>query len=44
MNDKIIKHQILKVLPSSVGNVVDKAVGMLWGYVEEIRIYYPGSL
>lgn len=44
MNDKTIRNQILSILPSSIGNVVDKAVGRMWNNVEEIRVYYPGSL
>ena len=39
MNAEIIKSQILKVLPTSIGSAIDIAVGSMWNNLEEIRIY-----
>lgn len=44
MENNIIKNQILRILPTSIGSVIEKAIENMWNCVEEIRIYYPGSL
>lgn len=39
-----IKNQLIKVLPNSVKTAIEIAMGNMWESIEEIRIYYPGSL